>query len=853
MIDFAALAARLLQQSRSLLPMWFPAGRLRGSEFCVGDLAGAEGESLKINVDSGKWADFSAGQQGGDLISLYAAMHGMGQAEAVKALEGDGTIATRVAPAPPKEDKRADWTPLPAPADAPKPTDEFYVKVQGEWTRRMVTARWAYTDAVGALLGYACRFEWHDGDELKKDVVPQVWSKHVDGRTQWRWRAFAVPRPLYNLRELHERPDAPVMVVEGEKKVEAIRTLAPQYVGIAWQGGAKAWKKSDWKPIHGRKVLLWPDADEPGNVAMWEIGHHVQEKCIEVKIILPEGVPDGWDCADALAEGWDWQRLKAWALPKIEVITGATNGQRKANAGVSEAQGRAADVGASPRGLAASPDAVAHDGGAGADGDDRDSSAAQADRGTQGGPRSDAEGDRGPEQPSVHGDRGREGRDAADRALPRTDAGSNVGASLRTQADPAPATAQRPTSVIGQWLAWGLDFNSRGTPEMNIYNVSRVLANSDFLRGVVWYDEFLDQIYTGSGSKHREWTQHDNILLQRYLQSPAVGLKRIGMENVINGVIAASRENTRNCVRDWVESVEYDGIERMTMFFIDVFGCDDNEYTRACGRNFWISMAARIYDPGCQVDNMIVLEGGQGLGKSQALRVIGGDWYASQHESATNAKAFAEILQGQLMIEIPEMDSFNKAEVNTIKKVVSCQSDRYRGAYERKAENHKRRCVLVGTTNRDDWNRDETGARRFWPIKCADVPVRLDILRDNRALLFAEAAAAFKAGATWWEMPEQRTLAEQRDRRSTDPWTEAIAGYIYALSEVTVQDLLIGCLKFELSKVGKFDQMRVASCLVDLQWMKGGNVRRNGEQVKIWIRKNERSDVGAKSGGESVR
>src|SRR5262249_11330228 len=134
--------------------------------------------------------------------------------------------------------------------------------------------------------------------------------------------------------------------------------------------------------------------------------------------------------------------------------------------------------------------------------------------------------------------------------------------------------------------------------------------------------------------------------------------------------------------------------------------------------NFWLSLVARAYKPGCKVDNMIVLEGGQGIGKSTALDIIGGDWYTEQHESASNPKAFAEILQGKLLVEISEMDAFNGSQINRVKQTITCQSDRYRPAYGRYAKDHLRRCIFVGTTNRDDWNKDETGARRFWPITC---------------------------------------------------------------------------------------------------------------------------------------
>ena len=171
--------------------------------------------------------------------------------------------------------------------------------------------------------------------------------------------------------------------------------------------------------------------------------------------------------------------------------------------------------------------------------------------------------------------------------------------------------------------------------------------------------------------------------------------------------------NRRNCVRDWLESLKWDQVPRIEHFFENHFGADP----RAASANFWISLVARVCRPGCQVDNMVVLEGPQGIRKSSALRVIGGEWFTEQHESATG-KGFFEVLQGKLLVEVSEMDSFSRAEVTKVKQIITCTNDRFRESYGRHAKDHPRQCIFVGTTNRDDWNTDVTGARRFWPIAC---------------------------------------------------------------------------------------------------------------------------------------
>jgi predicted P-loop ATPase len=329
----------------------------------------------------------------------------------------------------------------------------------------------------------------------------------------------------------------------------------------------------------------------------------------------------------------------------------------------------------------------------------------------------------------------------------------------------------------------------------------------------------------------REWGEPDDINLTLYMQRD-IGLSKMDRGTVAQAVKLTAYRDVRNCARDHVESFEWDGTRRLEHFFVDIFGSEDTAYTQAAGRNFWLSMMARVFQPGCQVDNMVVLEGTQGKGKSSALQVIGGEWYAAQHESAMNPRAFAEVLQGKMLVEIEEMDAFSRAETNSVKKAVSVRSDRFRpsGAHGY-AKDHPRRCIFAGSTNRDDWNKDETGARRFWPVRCTTVEI--DLLERQRGLYFAEAVARFKAGETWWEMPEDETKAEQQARYDADPWQGPIARFVAQLPAVTVEEVMTECLKIELAKRTRAEQMRVGAVLRVLGWMQKDE-RRGNRVVKVW-------------------
>jgi putative DNA primase/helicase len=192
------------------------------------------------------------------------------------------------------------------------------------------------------------------------------------------------------------------------------------------------------------------------------------------------------------------------------------------------------------------------------------------------------------------------------------------------------------------------------------------------------------------------------------------------------------------------------------------------------------------------------------------------------------------------------MDAFGRAEVNTIKKVVSCQVDRYRDAYGYKAQDHPRQGIMAASTNKDDWNKDETGARRFWPISCiasADVEyvraVREQCFVEALAILMlvpldAKADQRVAAGAAWWVMPDAETRAEQRKRYDADPWLGPISEWLIGRSTTTVNDIAIDCLRLDIADIDRQRQMRVSACLRVLGWQNGGNRRINGRVAKVW-------------------
>lgn len=202
-------------------------------------------------------------------------------------------------PAAPTQATKKDKVPiLPVPADAPQPS--FRHARHGEPSRV-----WTYQNERGQPLGYVCRFDMSGGH---KEIVPRCYTSEG-----WKWVSMPKPRPLYGLELLAQRPAAGVVVVEGEKSADAARALIPQAVVVTWAGGSKAVKHADWKPLAGRKVVLWPDTDEPGRKAMDDLAELLGDVAAGIRIAEPpEGKDKGWDAADAAAEGWTAESTKVW-------------------------------------------------------------------------------------------------------------------------------------------------------------------------------------------------------------------------------------------------------------------------------------------------------------------------------------------------------------------------------------------------------------------------------------------------------------------------------------------------------------------------------------------------------------
>jgi putative DNA primase/helicase len=402
-----------------------------------------------------------------------------------------------------------------------------------------------------------------------------------------------------------------------------------------------------------------------------------------------------------------------------------------------------------------------------------------------------------------------------------------------------------------------------GMPERNEANVITALTNDEAFAGVLAFDDFRQEILvTGRlpwddapavAHVDRVWTDADDVRCAEWLQRREIN---VAPTVVSRSVGAVARDVHVHPVRDYLASLNWDGVPRLAKWTSTYLGADETELNAAFGARWMISAVARIMRPGIKADHMLILEGPQGAKKSSALKVLAGDWFTDEL-AEIGSKDAAQQMRGIWIIEIAELDAISRAEVSRIKAFLTRTTDRYRPPYERYIITVPRQCVFAGSVNPDTYLRDETGNRRFWPVHCG--PIDLAALERDRDQLWAEAMKLYRDGAIWW-LEEPRLIAaaktEQDRRYQTDAWDARIDRWLAfelrrvnhgygnyddwreeeverasPLTDVSVGEVLEGALAIEPGRWTKADQMRIGAYLKTRRWVR--YQARKG-QVREW-------------------
>jgi putative DNA primase/helicase len=750
-INFAALADALLARADTLVPMWLPGGVQRGHEYICGSVQGGAGTSCAVNLVKGKWADFQSGEQGKDLVGLYAACYDLSMGKAalqVAREEGLEDVAgvqplragsdapkrePRPAqqPAPPKAEPEGWKTMIPVPANVLEPTFWHYHRNNLDKPESLSAIdHLAEYRMDGQLLGFVVRFLDSKGD---KETLPYTWCISAkDGTCKWNWKTWDEPRPLYIPAQTMPAGRT-VVLVEGEKKACALHALLEArfpgvYLVASWVGGCNSWKKAMWDWLKDCTVLLWPDCDakrekltptEAKEFKNDEAGQLAKKAAQAAKPMLPAYKQPGM--AAMLGIGALLRSDHACAVQLLPIPAPGTVVDGWDCADAINTDGWDADK------------VLAFFGRAHALPGDAD-----ADAGT----------------PAASGNGG--GGKKIDLPVGTGDGGMDAGAEGFTMINGKP--------IPGWLLPYYDKANKRWLASRKM--VILILERDPALEPVLAYNELSNNVqsrvlWPWPHSQVGDVTDAVDLLLGKYL-TDFYGLPSVSRAALMEAIQTVAHTRRFHPIREELDGLEWDKKSRIDKWLVHVLGeAPDKlspamlEYLQIVGRCWLLGMVNRVMQPGCKFDYCPVLEGVGGLRKSTMVEILAGTKYFSDTPfEVGRGKEAQEQVQGLWLYEIAEMTHFSKSEVGAIKAFITSKVDRYRVAYGSTVGSFARQCVLVGTTNENTYLRDRTGNRRFWPVPVRHV-INTEWLVKYRDQLLAEAYALYQEGTAYTPTADQ--------------------------------------------------------------------------------------------------
>ena len=815
-LPFAQIAKACLGSAERLLLEWLPDGKRSesGNEWIALNPTRSDGKpgSFSININTGKWGDFATDDAGLDLVSLYAYLFHQGNQghAAVELAERFGIALpplekgrgakqkpgkveqkpekaeqeTSKAEQPDEKAPRTWWEPIrPVPDDAPPPP-------QAHPNRGLPQQVVTYREADGSVIGYICRFVTSTGD---KEFTPLVYARHAkSGTCEWRWIIFSENnRPLYGLDRVAAKPEAALLITEGEKCADVAHAELPELASVSWPGGSNATRKVNFEALAShptKRAILFPDADakreklskdekaagvlpeskpylplekQAGFKAMALICDRLLAigfKVWFVDVGAPGDRPDGWDIADAVADGLTGAALaefiRTHAVPYVAPVADA---------------GSADPSDMPPEGIYTASDA---------------------------------------------------------------DAGK--------------AGNRRPPP------AWIPDLLYKdGELKSCLSNVYQVLAHHPDWQGVIAFDEMSLCTVKRKPPPYAEgrigeWDAQDDTFTAMWISRHYGFTPNSPM--VLEVVEALGKTHKWHPVREWMRSLKWDGEKRLNGWLHKYLGVPVSAYSARVAAWWLMGLVKRVFVPGTKFDYCLVLSGPQGKGKSTVFAVLGGEWFGDA-ELDLSSKDSMIGLRGKMIHEFAELGSLTRADEKRQKSFLSRSADEYRPPYGTRLVRALRQLVFGGSTNEHEWNKDPTGGRRFWPVDCLLETLDIEGLRQVRDQLFAEALHRIDAGERYWPTADEQRAhfdIEQLRVEQQDSIVDAIHDWVWARSAAfSLYDVASECLKLDASKLTPALQTRIGIAVRKLGCPRFE--KRNG-MIRYWYKPPVRNEASSTSG-----
>lgn len=655
------------------------------------------------------------------------------------------------------------------------PAPKFNHDVRGE-PRRIFT----YRDVEGATLGYVCQFLRSAGGVQN---ITRTWCQNEDDKTfAWRWNQFQKLRPLYGADRLDPDRLRIVLIVADEWTAEE---LTPKYDHegilqnpghpftafdiVSWSGGRSKLGEVDYSPLKGRICSIW-------------LPHSAQ------RYKVAKGDPQSGNFLSLEKQPWRvaarqlQETLRAFGAVPVSIVEAETTEELVDGWDPIQAMNMGWDL---------------------------------------------------------------------KRLFDWMQGHFSTAAELAEAQRLASGTQKAPGKVDGLWDATLLRKEGTGPLLAELHNVRMILSHHEAWRDVIWHDQFAHRVMKSKpppfqGATAGEWSDFDDSMSTDWLSSKC-GILKLKSSLVAEGVHTVARLNARNplveylreCKKKWEKDGSKKRIDTWLATYLGAGGSEDDseadnarleEYHKLIGRMWFKGAVARALQPGVKFDYVLILEGHQGLGKSSALAILGGDWAMDTPFSLSDKEGW-ETLQGTWIVEIAELDAMNKADVRTAKTFFSRKKDRFRLPFARRSAEFLRTCVFAGSTNENEYFRDRTGNRRYLPAHCRRDFSRAELERD-RDFLFGEAVAAFEAGERLYFLAdeERKVRFEQRRRMRQDPWYGDIARFLKQVEvlkdaePVTIIRLLKKAVGMEISRADEHGHStRVGHILAELGYERKEN------------------------------
>lgn len=314
-------------------------------------------------------------------------------------------------------------------------------------------------------------------------------------------------------------------------------------------------------------------------------------------------------------------------------------------------------------------------------------------------------------------------------------------------------------------LVWDLD--GKGNKQVTVNNFVNAFKSDPLLNGLLAYDMLKETIvftrpsFTAKGSKKGDLVNDTDISIIKGRIERMHGIYNDAKLN--DAIEQVSSDNAFHPIKMYLESLTWDGVPRIDTFLVEYMGAEDNAYTREAFRKMLLAAVTRIYEPGRKFDTALVFYSEQGVGKSTLIQRLSKGWF---NDSLTNlsGKESYEAIQFAWLVELAELSALRKSDVEAVKNFISKREDTYRGAYARRVKTHKRQCVFFGSTNDDEFLKDATGNRRFFPV---------EVKRTRKTRLIFEPEFDAIVDQLWAEAMEGYMLGEAL---TLSDEAEAIAG-----------------------------------------------------------------------------